>query len=78
MKRTTIYLEEELETRLKSESLSRGVPMAEFIRVAIGEKLDREETPRLHRHAGAFSSGRGDTASDVDAALEETEFGRDG
>lgn len=74
MRRTTIYLEPELEMRLRAEARRRGDPMAEVIREALQEKLDRSPASRSP-HAGAFASGHSDTASRVDDVLAETGFG---
>lgn len=75
MKRTTIYLEPELEVLLKLEMLRQGRPMAEIVREAVRAYVTREahEAPP---GAGEFASGRNDTASNVDGALEETGFGK--
>ena len=74
MKRTTIYLEAPLEMRLKAEALRRGQPMAELVREAVEVYLTARpvEGPP---GAGAFASGRQDTAGDVDAALAADGFG---
>lgn len=75
MKRTTIYLEPELEVLLKLEVLRQRRPMAELVREAVQAYVTRE--PRqAPPGAGAFDSGRSDTASDVDAALKGTGFGQ--
>jgi len=76
MKRTTIYLDGDLELRLKAEVQRRHVPMAEFVREAVEAYLTREPPPGPPG-AGAFASGRSDTAHDIDAALAETGFGGD-
>jgi hypothetical protein len=75
MKRTTIYFDGDLEVRVKAEALRRKQPMAEFVREAVEAYLTREPTGGPPG-AGAFSSGRSDTAGDVDAALRDTGFGR--
>ena len=74
MKRTTIYLEPDLEVRLKTESRRRKQPMAEVVREAVEAYLTREpaEGPP---GAGAFASGRRDTADRAEALLVETGFG---
>jgi hypothetical protein len=73
MKRTTIYLEPELEVLLKLEVLRQGRPMAEIVREAVQAYVTRE--PRKPPPgAGAFASGRTDTADRVDDALLETGF----
>jgi hypothetical protein len=74
MRRTTIYLEPELEVLLKLEMLRQKRPMAEIVREAISTYVNR--SPRAAPPgAGAFASGHADTADDVDAALRATGFG---
>ncbi|HEX6465463.1 MAG TPA: CopG family transcriptional regulator [Vicinamibacterales bacterium] len=75
MKRTTIYFDGDLELRLKAEVQRRKQPMAEIVREAIEAYLTQEPSDGPPG-AGAFSSGRNDTAGDVDAALAETGFGK--
>ena len=74
MKRTTIYLEPELEVRLKMEGLRRKQPMAEIVREAVEAYLASEPT-KGPPGAGAFASGRSDTAEQADAVLAATGFG---
>ena len=75
MKRTTIYLEPELESRLKRETRRQKRPMAELIREAVRQYLGG--TPaRQPPGTGAFASGRRDTAADTTAALSTSRFGR--
>lgn len=76
MKRTTIYLDSDLEARLKQESARRQQPMAEIIRDAIRDKLDAEG-PIRSPHGGRFSSGRSDVAETAEELLREGGFGRD-
>jgi hypothetical protein len=75
MKRTTIYLDPGLELRLKAEGLRRKQPMAELVREAVEVYLTREPDGGPPG-AGAFASGRRDTADRVDEVLTETGFGR--
>ena len=75
MKRTTIYLDPGLELRLKAEGLRRKQPMAELVREAVEVYLARDPDGGPPG-AGAFASGRRDTADRVDAVLRETGFGR--
>jgi hypothetical protein len=74
MKRTTIYLDPELEVLLKLEMLRQKRPMAEIVREAVHAYVTRES-----RHAppgaGSFASGHTDTAVRVDDVLRETGFG---
>lgn len=75
MKRTTIYLDPELEVLLKLEMLRQKRPMAELVREAVEAYVTRER-----RHAppgaGAFSSGRADTAERTEEILAKTRFGK--
>jgi hypothetical protein len=77
MKRTTIYLESELEVLLRLEMLRQKRPMAEIVREAVYAYVTREPR-RPPPGAGAFASGVSDTAERVDAVLEETQFGTEG
>ena len=74
MKRTTIYLDPELEVLLKLEMLRQKRPMAELVREAVHAYVAREPQ-RAPPGAGAFASGRFDTAARVDEILAETGFG---
>jgi hypothetical protein len=74
MKRTTIYLAPELEVRLKMEGLRRKQPMAELVREAVEAYLGTQPAA-APPGAGAFASGRRDTADRAEALLEETGFG---
>jgi hypothetical protein len=73
MKRTTIYLEPELEVLLKAEMQRQKRPMAQLVREAVQAYVARE--PRsAPPGAGAFESGHRDTASRTDEVLGETGF----
>ncbi len=74
MKRTTIYFDPELEALLKAETIRRHQPMAELIREAVREYIvhTRSAPPP---GAGAFASGRSDTADRSEEILTETGFG---
>jgi hypothetical protein len=76
MKRTTVYLEPELEVLLKLETLRRKKPMAELIREALRSYL-RQEPVKAPPGAGAFASGRRDTAAKAEAQLRKLRFGRE-
>ena len=75
MKRTTIYLEPELESRLKRETRRQKRPMAELIREALRQYIG-DAPVRQPPGGGAFASGRRDTAADTDAALAKSGFGK--
>jgi hypothetical protein len=74
MKRTTVYLDPELEVLLKLEMLRQGRPMAELVREAVHAYVTRE--PRqVPPGAGAFASGHTDTAEKSEQILSRTGFG---
>jgi hypothetical protein len=73
MKRTTIYLEPELEVLLKLEVLRQGRSMAEIVREAVQVYVTREPAA-VPPGAGAFDSGHTDTAARIDDVLAETGF----
>ena len=77
MRRTTIYLDPELEVLLKMEMLRQKRPMAEIVREAVQAYVAREPR-KAPPGAGAFASGRRDTASRVDDVLAESGFGATG
>jgi hypothetical protein len=74
MKRTTIYLEPELEVLLKLETQRQRRPMAELVREAVQAYVTRAPRP-APPGAGAFASGRSDTADRADEILAGTGFG---
>lgn len=74
MKRTTLYLDPELEARLKAETLRTKRPMADLVREAVRAYL-AESAPPVPPGAGEFASGRSDTSERTDEALAETGFG---
>jgi hypothetical protein len=75
MKRTTVYLEPELEVLLKIEARRQQRPTAEIVREALRTYVTRE--PRqAPPGAGAFDSGRTDTAARADDVLRESGFGQ--
>lgn len=74
MKRTTIYLEPELEVLLKLEVLRQKRPMAAIVREAVQAYVTRQ--PRQGPPgAGAFASGHDDTASRAEELLQRAGFG---
>ncbi len=73
MKRTTIYLDPELEILLKLEAKRQKKSMSELIR----ETLRKGITPQRPRskYAGAFDSGHTDGAERFEEILDELGFG---
>lgn len=76
MKRTTLYLDADLEVRLKLEAMQLGKPMADVIRTALRAYLDQKTQP-LPPGEGAFDSGKKDTAERSEELLTELGFGQD-
>ncbi len=76
MRRTTIYLEPELEVLLKLETLRRKKSMAELIREALRAYL-RQGKVKVPPGGGAFASGRRDTAEKAESLLRKLRFGRE-
>lgn len=74
MKRTTIYLDPELEVLLKLEMLRQKRPMAEIVREAVQLYVSRERRA-APPGAGAFGSGHADTAARAEEVLATTGFG---
>jgi len=74
MKRTTIYLDPELEVLVKLEVLRQGRPMAEIVREAVQAYVTREPR-RVPPGAGAFASGHADTATRAEKLLAKGDFG---
>ena len=74
MKRTTIYLDRDLEVLLKLEAMRRKQPMAELLREALRSYL-RQVPRKAPPGAGAFDSGHLDTAERAEEALGELRFG---
>ena len=74
MRRTTLYLDPELEVLLKLETLRQKRPMAEIVREALHAYVTR--TPRAAPPgAGAFASGASDTADRAEEILQAPGFG---
>lgn len=76
MKRTTIYLEADLEVLLKLEATRRQVSMAEVIRSTLREHLGGGHQS-LPPGVGSFDSGRRDVAERSEEILRESDFGKD-
>jgi predicted transcriptional regulator len=73
MKKTTLYLEPELDHALTRLAAKRGVSKAEVIRAALRAATSGVERPRIT--AIGLARGPGDVADDVDRHLAETGFG---
>lgn len=73
MKKTTVYLELELDHALGRLAAMRHVSKAEVIRAALRDAARQSERPRIT--AIGLARGPGDVADNVDRHLAETGFG---
>lgn len=73
MKKTTVYLEPDLDRAIDRLAASRRLSKAEVIRAALRDATRQVERPRI----GALGvvRGPGDVADNVDRHLGETGFG---
>ena len=72
----SIRLDKSIEDMLRQRLLHHGIPLSEFIRDAIREKLSREETaPNPYELGkdlfGRYGSGRDDLSTNRKALLQE-------
>lgn len=74
MKKTSLYLEPELDDALRRLADERGVTKAEVIRQALRAAVPGVRRPRVT--AIGVAEGPGDVAGDVDRHLRETGFGQ--
>lgn len=73
MKKTTVYLEPELDRAIGRLASSRGLSKAETIRDALRAATAGVVRPRIG--AIGVADGPGDVADEVDRHLAETKFG---
>ncbi|MES2209658.1 MAG: CopG family transcriptional regulator [Chloroflexota bacterium] len=73
MKKTTVYLEPELDHALGRLAAKRRVSKAEVIRAALRDAAMQVERPRIT--AIGLVHGPGDVADNVDRHLAESGFG---
>lgn len=76
MKKTSIYLEDELDAALALRAAEEGVTKAEFIRRALGDAVGRSAGPRPRPSIVAIAtSGDPHLSERVDDALADGGFG---
>ena len=73
MKKTSLYLEPELDLALARRAAIVGITKAELIRQALRDVVGNAAQPRLE--AIGVGSGPGWVSSDIDRALWESGFG---
>ena len=73
MKKTSIYLQPELDHALEALAAGQGVTKAEAIRRALSQAVAGSPRPRIT--AIGVGEGPGDVADDLDRHLAESGFG---
>ena len=74
MKKTSLYLDPEVDAALGRIASRRGISKAELIRRALSDVAASEPRPGLT--AIGVGRGPGDVSAEIDRHLEETGFGR--
>jgi hypothetical protein len=74
VKKTSLYLEPDVDAALARIARRRGITKAALIRQSLRDVAAREERPRLN--AIGVGHGPGDVSRDVDRHLDETGFGK--
>jgi hypothetical protein len=69
MKRTSLFLDDDLVRKLQRTATARGVSMATLVREAVAQYLAPALVTQLPSVAGRFSCGESDTAERVDELL---------
>ena len=69
MKRTTVKLPDELDSRLRHEAQRRGMSISDVTRTAIEEHLGAQRGRRTLLAAGAGRSGAGDVSVRIEEIL---------
>jgi hypothetical protein len=75
VKKTSIYLEPELDEALARRAAEEGLTKAEYIRRTLAGAMDRPKRPKAK--GGIFSGDGRSAANNVDRWLAETGFGED-
>lgn len=73
MRKTTVYLPDDLDRALRAKAMSTGVPAAELLRNALRRSLEDDDVP-LPRSIGAGSAGT--FAARDDELVLERNWGR--
>lgn len=73
MKKTSIYLEPEIDEALAKRAAEEGLTKAEFIRRGLASLVTRPKRPKLS--SGVYEGDGESAANNVDRWLAETGFG---
>lgn len=76
VKRTTIYLPDDMKTRLEQIAADEGVTEAAVIRAALADAIERRDRPAVRLPLLESTGTPRDWAERVDEVLRETGFGR--
>ncbi|WP_354700169.1 hypothetical protein DSM112329_00433 [Paraconexibacter sp. AEG42_29] len=76
MKKTSLYLDPELDERLARRAEEEGLSKAEFIRRTLAGAVTRPKRPKPQGIGTITDDGPDWWSSDVDRALRESGFGR--
>jgi predicted transcriptional regulator len=75
VKKTSIYLDPELDRKLTRFAAAQGISKAEAIRRSIEREVSKTRRPRIR--AIGVVEGPGDVSENDERYLLETDFGRD-
>jgi predicted transcriptional regulator len=75
VKKTSIYLDPELDRKLTRFAAARGISKAEAVRRSIEQVVDGAPVPRIR--AIGIAEGPGDVSENLEQYLLESDFGRD-
>ena len=77
MKKTTLYLDPEVDRAVARLARAQGRSKAEIMREAIAEKARDADRPRFTAIGVITGDGPGDVSQNVDRYLAETGYGED-
>jgi Ribbon-helix-helix protein, copG family len=76
VKKTSLYLDPDLDEALARRAADEGLTKAEFIRRTLAGAVQKPRRPKPQA-IGIVRSGRSDLSENVDAFLSETGFGEE-
>jgi Ribbon-helix-helix protein, copG family len=76
VKKTSLYLDPDLDDALARRAADEGLTKAEFIRRTLAAAMQRPQRPKPQA-VGIIKGGRADVAENIEGYLAETGFGED-
>lgn len=76
MKKTSLYLDPDLDEALARRAADEGLTKAEFIRRTLAAAMQKPKRPKPQA-VGIIRGGRADVAENIERYLAETGFGED-